>query len=77
MFDAFDTHGGHMVVCLILILVGAAFIKFGIPEGRDLIVGFAAIAGRSMYGSAERTAARDTTSSTTTSTSTIVEPTKP
>lgn len=56
--DGLDTHGGHMVVSIVMILLGAGFMMLGIPEGRDLIVGFAAIIGRSMYGSSNREAER-------------------
>lgn len=30
---------GHIIVCLILILLGAGFIKLGIPKGEDMIIG--------------------------------------
>ena len=59
MFDALDTHGGHVVICLFLLAIGAIFIKIGIAEGRDLIVFSMGVLARSMYGSSERQQARD------------------
>jgi hypothetical protein len=48
MFDAFNTRGGHVIVCMLLLLIGATFIKIGIPEGRDIIVFSLGVMARSM-----------------------------
>ena len=48
MFDAFNTRGGHVITCVLLLLVGATFIKIGIPEGRDIIVFSLGVMARSM-----------------------------
>ncbi|HXP88816.1 MAG TPA: hypothetical protein VN841_29110 [Bryobacteraceae bacterium] len=37
MFDALDTPGGHMVICLFLIALSALMLHFGLPdEGKAL-----------------------------------------
>ena len=38
-FEQIDTPSGHILVCLALILIGAAFHKASIPKSDDLIVG--------------------------------------
>jgi len=52
MFDAFNTRGGHIIICMLLLLVGAAFIKIGITEGRDIIVFSLGVMARSMNATA-------------------------
>ena len=49
--EALDTPGGHMLVCLLVVLIGAAFCRVAIPKGEDLIIGgsgalFMAMRGR-------------------------------
>lgn len=34
-----DTPGGHILVCLLVIALGAGFCALRIPKGEDLIVG--------------------------------------
>ena len=36
--DHLDTPGGHMLMCLVLVLLGATFHLFGVPKGEDLII---------------------------------------
>ena len=38
-FERIDTPSGHILVCLLLVLIGAAFHKLTIPKADDLIVG--------------------------------------
>lgn len=52
--DAFDSHGGHILICIFLLGIGALFIKLGIPKGDDIIVFSLGVLARSMYGSTER-----------------------
>ncbi len=33
-----DTPGGHSIICLLVILIGAAFCLLKIPKGEDLIL---------------------------------------
>lgn len=39
MIDHLDTPAGHMLICLVVLLLGGAFHLFGIPKADDLIVG--------------------------------------
>jgi hypothetical protein len=50
MLDAIDTPGGHIVVCLALILIGTGLLKIGIPRGEELIVGAGAVLFAAMRG---------------------------
>jgi hypothetical protein len=52
MFDAFNTRGGHVIICVLLLMVGATFIKIGIPEGRDILVFSLGVMARSMNATA-------------------------
>jgi len=52
MFDAFNTRGGHVIICVLLLLMGAAFIKVGIPEGRDILMFSLGVMARSMNATA-------------------------
>ena len=45
-----DTPGGHIVVCIILIFVGAGLWKLGMPKGDDLIVGATGVLFAAMWG---------------------------
>lgn len=58
MFDAFDTHGGHIIICLWLLLLGAVFVKLEIAQGQEIITFTLGVLARSMYGSGERQTAR-------------------
>jgi hypothetical protein len=49
-FNDLDTPGGHLLVCLALILLGAIFTKFGIPKAEDMIVGAVGVLFGSMRG---------------------------
>lgn len=57
--DSFDTHGGHIIVCSFLLVLGAVFIKLQIPKGDDIIVFALGVLARSMYGSTERATQRE------------------
>lgn len=48
-----DTPSGHIVVCLVLILVGAALWKLGVPKSDDLIIGATGVLFGSMRGRGE------------------------
>lgn len=37
--DGLDTPGGHMLVCFLVILLGASFHALSIPKSDDLIIG--------------------------------------
>lgn len=50
MFDPIDTPGGHVVVCILLLAVGALFVKIGVPKGEDMIVFSLGVLARSMMG---------------------------
>jgi hypothetical protein len=50
MVEHIDTPGGHIVVCLVLILMGAALWKLGIPKSDDLIIGATGVLFGSMRG---------------------------
>lgn len=45
-----DTPGGHITICVLLLLLAAAFHKFQVPKADDLIVFALATMGRSMLG---------------------------
>jgi hypothetical protein len=49
--ELLDTPGGHMVVCLLLVFIGAGFHLMQVPKAEDLIIGgsgalFMAMRGR-------------------------------
>jgi hypothetical protein len=48
--DNLDTPGGHIIVCLTLILLGAALWKCAIPKSEDVIVGAVGVLFGSMRG---------------------------
>lgn len=48
--SSLDTPGGHIVVCLALMILGAAFIKAHVPKGEDVIVGAVGVLYGSMRG---------------------------
>lgn len=50
MRDWLDSPSGHIAACILLVLIGGAFIKAGIAEGRDLILISSGALGRSMLG---------------------------
>lgn len=37
--EELDSPGGHMLVCVLLILLGATFHLIGVPKSEDLIMG--------------------------------------
>jgi len=45
-----DTPGGHIVCCLILILLGAGLWAVGVPKSDDLILGATSVLFGSMRG---------------------------
>lgn len=47
---ALDTPGGHIIIGVGVILIGGAFLKVGIPEGKDLILFASGALMRSMLG---------------------------
>lgn len=56
LFDQIDTPGGHICACFLLIAIGAAFFKFGIPKAEDLIVGATGVMFGAMRGNGARQA---------------------
>jgi hypothetical protein len=46
--DFLEREAGHIVMSLLLVLIGAALLKLGINEGRDLIVFSMGVLSRSM-----------------------------
>jgi hypothetical protein len=49
-FGELDSPGGHIAVCIGLILLGAALSKFSVPKAEDLIIFALGTMGRSMLG---------------------------
>jgi hypothetical protein len=45
-----DTPGGHILCCLVLILLGAGLWKLGVPKSDDLIIGATGVLFGSMRG---------------------------
>ena len=43
-----EREAGHVLICLMLILIGATLFKFSIPKGEDLIVFALGALGRSL-----------------------------
>lgn len=44
--DSFDSSGGHIVLLLVLLLIGAALHRTGIAKGEDVMIGaFGALLG--------------------------------
>ena len=50
MIDAFDRPGGHILICMALIAMGAALYKIGIPNSEYLITFALGVLARSMMG---------------------------
>ena len=48
--DFLEREAGHVVVCLILIVMGAGLWMFKVPKGEDLIPFALGVLGRSMIG---------------------------
>ena len=48
--DFLEREAGHVVVCLILIVMGAGLWMFKVPKGEDLIPFALGVLGRSMVG---------------------------
>ena len=48
--DCLEREAGHIVVCLILIVMGAGLWMFKVPKGEDLIPFALGVLGRSMIG---------------------------
>jgi hypothetical protein len=66
-----DTPGGHIVVCLLLIVMGALLYKAGIPKTDDLIVGATGVLFGSMRGRGGSGPEKDVPSTTSAPTATI------
>lgn len=60
MFDSLDTHGGHVAVCLLLLAFGAFLMWIENDYGREVMSFALGVLARSMYGSSDRAAVRDT-----------------
>ena len=44
--DSFDSSGGHIILLLVLMLIGAAIHQAGIAKGEDIMIGaFGALLG--------------------------------
>jgi hypothetical protein len=50
LVSTIDTPGGHMLVCLLVILLGAAFAWLKLPKSEDLIVAGSATLFQAMRG---------------------------
>lgn len=48
--DALDRPGGHIIVCLLLLVMSAIGTKCGVPKAEDLGMMALGILGRSMVG---------------------------
>lgn len=48
--DALDRPGGHIIVCLLLILLAGVGMHFSVPKSEDLGMFAMGILGRSMIG---------------------------
>jgi hypothetical protein len=48
MLEKIDTGGGHIVVCLLLLLIGAGFFLSHVPKAEDVIVFSLGVLARSM-----------------------------
>jgi hypothetical protein len=55
ILDAIDTPGGHIIVCILLIGIGAGMWKLGMPKGDDLIVGATGVLFAAMRGAGNGT----------------------
>lgn len=49
IFEELNNNGGHIVVGILLIVGGAAMVKWGIAEGHEIIGCGSTIIARSMY----------------------------
>jgi hypothetical protein len=49
LFEELNNNGGHIVVGLVLILLGATMVKMSIAEGHEIIGCGSTIIARSMY----------------------------
>jgi hypothetical protein len=45
-----DTPGGHILICVLLIFIGAGMWKMGMPKSDELIVGATAVIFAAMRG---------------------------
>jgi hypothetical protein len=50
MKDWLDSPSGHISVSVVVIILGAVFLKLGIAKGDDMIVAGSALLGRCMLG---------------------------
>jgi len=50
MFDALDTPGGHIVICIALLGVAALFVKLNVPPEHPVVVFALGVLARSMMG---------------------------
>lgn len=48
LVESIERQAGHIMVCLLLLGIGAAFFKFNIPKGEDIIVFSLGVLARSM-----------------------------
>lgn len=48
MLNALDSNGGHILVCVLLLLLGAAFYLGHVPKSEDVIVFSLGVLARSM-----------------------------
>lgn len=49
--DKFDSPGGHIVVCLILLVLGVGAVTQGVDHGKEIVVFALGVLSRSMVGS--------------------------
>ena len=47
-FSSINSSGGHIIIGLVMLCVGAIMAKSGIPKGEDLIVAGTTLIGRAM-----------------------------
>lgn len=49
-FDCLDSPGGHIFVCLVLILLGAGFAWLKLPKAEDIYIGAVMVLFAAMRG---------------------------
>lgn len=50
MFQQLDSPGGHIAVCLVLVIVGMGAAHINTPHASELVVFALGVLSRSMYG---------------------------